>query len=360
MPSIYRNDRRARTRKRRPAIAWDCPKAIARAGKGQVFAALDLGTNNCRQLIARFDRGALCIVDSWSRITRLGEGLVETGALGDAAMERSIEALQICADRQKQFGVTASGIIATEACRRASNGDSFAERVRLETGLDLQIISSDREACYAVAGCESLMRDDVPDMLVFDIGGGSTELVHVNRNAAGDLAVRDVVSLPLGVVTMYETWGQSGSETAMMQAIQQDVATLLQQWPGHKELAVLAANDAIQLVGTSGTITTMAALSLGLERYQRQKVDGAVVSAEHIRAVAGSLARMTMDQRSNHDCIGAGRADLVLPGAAIVDAILDILPVREMTVADRGIREGILIELAKNLQQAGTIKPEPA
>lgn len=331
-------------RKPEPARApAPADRAEARSGaRPRHYAALDLGTNNCRLLIARPQGGGFAVVDAFSRIVRLGEGLGATGRLSDAAIARTLVALQICAEKLKRRNVLIARSVATEACRRAANGAEFIDRVYRETGIALDIISAEEEARLAVAGCHALLEPGDGPALVFDIGGGSTELVLVEGDGAG-VAVRDWHSAPWGVVSLTEAANvaNGGEPLAVYQAMREQVAAAFASFA-----ARLPRTDAPRrLLGTSGTVTTLASVHLGLSVYDRQAVDGLIVPAESMRNVSARLAAMTVPERARVPCIGQERADLVVAGCAILETILDIWPSARLGVADRGIREGILKRL---------------
>ena len=306
------------------------------------YAALDLGTNNCRLLIARPQGGGFAVVDAFSRIVRLGEGLGATGRLSDAAIGRTLAALQICADKLKRRNVLIARSVATEACRRAENGAEFIERVYAETGIALDIISAEEEARLAVAGCHALLEPGNGPAVVFDIGGGSTELVLVEGDGR-KVVVRDWHSAPWGVVSLTEaaTMVGGGEPLAVYHAMREQVAAAFAPFAARLPAGVTGR----RLLGTSGTVTTLASVHLGLSVYDRQAVDGLIVPAEAMREVSARLAGMTVPERARVPCIGNERADLVVAGCAILETILDIWPSARLGVADRGIREGILKRL---------------
>ncbi|MEP2829470.1 Ppx/GppA phosphatase family protein [Parvibaculum sp.] len=329
------------------------PRNSRRPAKGHsaqdhLYAALDLGTNNCRLLIARRSPEGFKVVDAYSRIVRLGEGLAHTGALGDAAMDRAIDALRICAEKMARRGVARSRTIATAACRTAENGSDFIERVKRETSLSLEIVSTEDEARLAVAGCSPLLDKNCTSALVFDIGGGSTELIWVRMDgrAGGGPAIADWISLPCGVVTLAERHG--GVEVPedvyarMVGEVSSQLAPFLERMK--PDVSGIAPAD-FHLLGTSGTVTTIAGVHLGLARYDRTRVDGIWISPEEVRNVTQSLLEMDYESRAAHPCVGQERADLVLAGCAIFEAIARAWPADRLRVADRGLREGILLSL---------------
>jgi len=315
------------------------------------LAAIDLGTNNCRLLIARPEGDHFVIVDAFSRIVRLGEGLTATGSLSDAAIDRTIAALSVCADKLRRRRVSLARSVATEACRQATNGAAFVARVREETGIMLDIISAREEARLAVLGCQSLLEPGDGPALVFDIGGGSTELVLLEGHA-GTLRIVDWLSAPFGVVSLAEAAaGHNDGPTERAAAYADMLGRMREAFAGFAQR--LPRGAGLRLLGTSGTVTTLASVHLGLARYDRQAVDGLIVPANAMRGIARRLSGMSMAERVRLPCIGDERADLVVAGCAILEAIMDIWPAERLGVADRGIREGILralLDAAANRQ----------
>jgi exopolyphosphatase / guanosine-5'-triphosphate,3'-diphosphate pyrophosphatase len=313
------------------------------------YAALDLGTNNCRLLVARPTTDAFRVVDSFSRIVRLGEGLSTSGRLSDMAMNRAIGALRICAGKLRQHGRIRSRLIATEACRAAGNGNDFLSRVRTATGLVLEIIDRETEARLAAHGCASLLDPEARGAILFDIGGGSSELAFLGRRAALDqgppsAAVQSWASLPVGVVTLAERYGGKDVTRASFAAMVGEVQPLVVEFAAR---AGVDSMDGMHLLGTSGTVTTMAGLHLDLPRYDRQRVDGLWFQASELDAVVERLLTTSYEERVLNACIGAERADLVLGGCAILEAIRRVFPCDRLRVADRGLREGMLVELMR-------------
>ena len=323
------------------------------------YAAIDLGTNNCRLLIARPSGDNFIVVDAFSRVVRLGEGLAQTGRLSQEAMDRAVAALQVCADKLKRRNVQLARSVATEACRRAANGMEFIERVRRETGIHFDVISAREEARLAVLGCHILLEPGQGPALIFDIGGGSTELVLI-ESGPGIPQIRDWISVPWGVVSLTETFGEEpGGEEhegpaarlaryeRMRGAVRDSFAAFagrvaLTREEGERQAE---ADGGLRLLGTSGTVTTLASLHLDLAQYDRQAVDGLIVPSVSMRDISARLSAMSPAQRRQLPCIGRERADLVVAGCAILEAILDLWPAQRLGVADRGIREGILRSL---------------
>jgi exopolyphosphatase/guanosine-5'-triphosphate,3'-diphosphate pyrophosphatase len=309
-----------------------------------VYAAVDLGTNNCRLLIARPTRRGFRVAGSFSRIVRLGEGLAETGRLSQRAMDRAVEALKICAGRMRSHDVQVSRNVATEACRRATNCGEFIARVAEETGLTFETITSEEEARLAVAGCRNLFRRGASRALVFDIGGGSTELIWVDRDDGGGYEIEDIVSLPYGVVTLSERCGGDVTPPVYEELVA-EVIERLTPFDARNRIGECIAADDLQVLGTSGTVTTLGAVHLGLKRYSRTRIDGLDVGFDSLVKTGRDLAAMDYRARVAVPCIGAERAELVVPGSAILEAIRNTWPVGEIRIADRGLREGMLLEL---------------
>ena len=313
----------------------------------QAYAALDLGTNNCRLLIARPSGENFTVIDAFSRVVRLGEGLAASGKLSDEAMERTVAALHVCAEKLRRRNVRLARSVATEACRRASNGEAFIKRVQRETGIMLDIISAQEEARLAVLGCHVLLEEGNGPAIIFDIGGGSTELVLVQP---GEKVPRilDWLSVPWGVVSLTDMVdGTDESEDARLDRYVQMRRTVGRSFAEFAERIRehTRAPDPIRLLGTSGTVTTLASLHLELPQYDRRAVDGLIVPSLAMRDISTRLSRMSAPERKRLPCIGDDRANLVIAGCAILESILDIWPAEQLGVADRGIREGILRSL---------------
>ena len=311
-----------------------------------VYAALDLGTNNCRLLIACPSGDSFRVVDSFSRIIRLGEGISVTGSISDAAIERAIAALSICRDKIAAKKAKRLRLIATEACRAASNADGFRDRVAAETGIRLEVIDRETEAALAVIGCSPLIDPNGRGAILFDIGGGSTELVRIERDRAQGNAeprTKAWMSIPLGVVTLAEHFGGKNVTQEIYGRMVEEVA---------RHVAPFAAEHGddiadMHLLGTSGTVTTLAGIHLNLARYDRRRVDGIWMDNDDISATVARLLGMSYEERANNNCISVDRADLVLAGCAILEAIRRAFPLPRLRVADRGLREGMLVEMMR-------------
>ena len=329
-----------------------------RAHARPVFAALDLGTNNCRLLIARpVAGGGFKVIDSFSRIVRLGEGVKADGVLSKAAMDRTIAALQVCAEKMKRWRVAHRRTVATAACRQAANSAEFVERVKRETGIQLDVIGAEEEAHLTVQSCAPLFDHSDEMTLVFDIGGGSTELVWIALEPTGTHRLVHWVSLPLGVVTLAESFGGREVSDETYAAMVAEVQARIDAAKLPAELSRRLAASRTHMMGTSGTVTILASLHLGLRRYERDKVDGLWLMPAQIEAVGAKLRAMQYDARAAHGCIGPERADLVIAGAAIFEAIWRHWPSPRLRVADRGLREGILVTLmADNIHHRSKVR----
>lgn len=320
------------------------------SGRNEAYAALDLGTNNCRLLIARPSGRDFTVIDAFSRVVKLGEDLATTGRLSDKAMDRAVGALTICAEKLRRRNVRLARSVATEACRRAENGADFIERVKRETGIVLDIITAEEEARLAVLGCHILLEQGEGPAVIFDIGGGSTELVLLEPVGPESRRVPRIIdwqSVPWGVVSLTDTVGRGEDSKAAREARYAEMRRLVSDSfaPFAARIAEASKSADIRLLGTSGTVTTLASLHLELPHYDRKAVDGLIVPSHAMRAISGDLSSKSPAERSEIPCIGQDRADLVVAGCAILESILDLWPADRLGVADRGIREGILRSL---------------
>lgn len=328
------------------AVVGDSVPGTAPSPLAGVYAALDLGTNNCRLLIACPTGDGFRVIDSFSRIIRLGEGISATGRISEAAIGRAIAALSICRDKMNSKNAQRLRLIATEACRAASNADSFRDQVESETGISLEVIDRETEATLAVIGCSPLLDPQGRGAILFDIGGGSSELVRIERDPEVPNAVPRIkawMSIPLGVVTLAEHFGGKNvtaeSYALMVEEVDKHIAAFAAQNGG--DLA------GFHLLGTSGTVTTLAGVHLHLARYDRRRIDGIWMNNAELTATIARLLGMSYQERAANQCIGIERADLVLAGCAILDAIRKAFPLPRLRVADRGLREGMLVEMMR-------------
>lgn len=368
---------KARRAKRQATRAKGDQDAGKRAGgkSGATYAALDLGSNNCRLLVARKRSGGFEVVDSFSRIVRLAEGVSRTGELSPAAMERAIQALQACAAKLKREDLKQVRCVATHACRSAANGKAFVKRARAETGLDLQIISPREEAILAAYGCADLFDREADRALVVDIGGGSTEVSLVDlerwraRNFKGKPLVIGWTSMPYGVVSSSEAGAAAhGDSEVWRHELAGVVAKRTGEFAAGQPAFSSDSGGAWQLVGTSGALTSIAAVHLNLPRYNRAIVDGLWMDARGVDEAVARICAMSEAERAAHPCIGPDRGELLVAGCAILAGLRRTWPLERIRVADRGLREGLLVSMlhggrrrgGRNRRRAGGSGPAPA
>jgi exopolyphosphatase/guanosine-5'-triphosphate,3'-diphosphate pyrophosphatase len=314
---------------------------------GPTYAALDLGTNNCRLLVARATRDSFRVIDAFSRIIRLGEGVSASGRLSEAAIGRAVEALRVCRAKMHNRGVTRARLIATEACRAAQNGVDFLERVRSDVGIELEIVDRETEALLAATGCTPLVDPAAKGVILFDIGGGSSELVRLGpsvptRHGPPHPEIEGWTSIPIGVVTLAERHGGLTVTREVFERMVAEVAAFVDRFAADH-----GGTDSLHLLGTSGTVTTIAGVYLDLPRYERRRVDGCWMTEGQVSDVVERLLAMNYEGRVANPCIGAERADLVLAGCAILEAIRRAFPCERLRVADRGLREGMLVQMMR-------------
>jgi exopolyphosphatase/guanosine-5'-triphosphate,3'-diphosphate pyrophosphatase len=332
---------------RHPRYDAGGPRGGGGGPSGPTYAALDLGTNNCRLLVARATRDGFRVVDAFSRIIRLGEGITSSGRLSEAAIVRAVEALRVCRAKMKNRGVSRARLIATEACRAAGNGLDFLERVRNEVGIDLEIVDRETEARLAATGCTPLVDPAAEGVILFDIGGGSSELVRLGRCAPTRYGpphpeIKAWVSIPIGVVTLAERHGGVTVSRETFETMIAEVAEHVDRFAAEQ-----GGIEGLHMLGTSGTVTTIAGVYLDLPRYERRRVDGCWMTEGQVSSVVERLLTMTYEGRVANPCIGAERADLVLAGCAILEAIRRAFPCERLRVADRGLREGMLVQMMR-------------
>lgn len=362
------------------ALAPTRPSYKPAQAEPELFAALDLGTNSCRMLIATPEAGHFRVVDAFAKSVRLGSGLERTGHLSRGSISRTLSALEICAEKLRRYQVGTMRLVATEACRRARNGNHFLAMVARETGLSLEVIRPEEEARLAVISCAPLVSAEASQVLVFDIGGGSTELVWIDLaevppearaqailnlqvtgggNPPGGARIVDFISVPLGVATLHDRYADVEDDSARF---------ALMSWFFEEQITgfkpyfqALSETDAasFQMIGTSGTVTTVGAAHLGLKRYDRRKVDGMHLTSRAIDEVISRFLRLGPEGRRNDIGLGRDRSELIMSGAAILQTLLRIWPTESMRVADRGLREGMLFAMmsAKGAFDAG-MRPE--
>lgn len=314
--------------------------------KRENYAAIDLGTNSCRLVIATPTPSSFHIVETFSKITRLGEGIINDNELSHNAIRRTVNALRVCAGVLEEYApIVKSRFVATAACRRAKNCKYFLDLVKKETGLNIEIISSQEEARLAVVGCVPLLPRHIKRALVFDIGGGSTEVSLARMTSSGKAIIEGYVSLPYGVVTVSEAFPNHEMTDLAYDTIIERTHKILAEFEEKHHIAEAIANQEIQILGTSGTVTVLGAVHLNLPRYNRSVVDGLTLSRQDLMRTISKIKRMGDEGRKKHACIGAQKADLTIAGCAIIEGLVSFWNMSEVTIADRGIREGILLDL---------------
>ena len=344
MPEAHTSSRNTQSNQNRAPHKRN-KQSANRSSRSPIYGALDLGTNNCRLLLASRARQGFRILDAFSRIVRLGEGVNKSGVMTDEAMDRTIEALKVCAEKIKRRGVTHMRSVATEACRLAENSNEFVNRVWDETGIAIDVITAEEEARLAVIGCQGVFDKAAKKVIVFDIGGGSTEITAIERVEGGKYRLIDWASIPFGVVRLSESIEGGARNMDDYKNVISDINAHLGEFS--KDLGLSKDIDAghVQLVGSSGTVTTLAAIHIGLDVYDRKQVDGLSLNSNDIRDLSRDIAKMDYQERINVGCIGEERADLVVGGCAIFEGLLSLWPTEKVYIADRGIREGVLRSL---------------
>lgn len=315
----------------------------------KTYAAIDLGTNSCRLVIASPTPTSFRLIESFSRITRLGEGIIKDNTLSKDAIKRTIKALKICSGIINEYApIYSSRFVATAACRRANNCKEFLNSVKQQTGLNIEIISSQEEARLAVVGCVPLLNRSLKRVLVFDIGGGSTEISLARVTSSGKTFIEGYVSLPYGVVTVSEAFPNKDMTNLAYDTIVERTGQLLEAFENKHHIFEAIKNQEIQIIGTSGTVTVLGAVQLNLPRYNRSAVDGLSISRQDLEHSITKIRNLGVEGRKKHPCIGPLKADLTIAGCAIIEGICSFWPVSEITVADRGIREGMLLDMMHN------------
>lgn len=332
---------------------------LSPSGDGQLpnYAAIDLGTNCCRLVIATPTPSSFRIVETFSKITRLGEGIIKNNELSRAAIRRTVAALKVCSGVLEEYApIVRSRYVATAACRRALNCDQFLDAVKKETGLNIEIISPQEEARLAVVGCIPLLARNIRRVLVFDIGGGSTEISLARTTNSGNTFIEGCISLPYGVVTVSEAFPQQEMTDLAYDTVIERTQKILEEFEAKYQIREAIANQEIQIIGTSGTVTFLGAMHLNLPRYNRSAVDGISISKPDIYRAINKIRRLGDEGRKKHPCIGAQKADLLMAGCAIIEGLCSFWPIAEITVADRGIREGILLDMMHARKKHGNKK----
>ncbi len=310
------------------------------------YAAIDLGTNSCRLVIAQPTPSSFHVVETYSKITRLGEGIINENLLSRPAIRRTIAALKVCRAIIEEYApIVRMRFVATAACRRALNCRDFENAVKKETGLNMEVISSREEARLAVVGCMPLLNRMIKRALVFDIGGGSTEISLARVTETGKTFIEGFVSLPYGVVTISEAFPGKDMTNLAYDTVVERTQKILQEFEEKHNISEAIKNQEIQVIGTSGTVTVLGAVHLNLPRYNRAAVDGIAMSGAEIDKVVKKIKNMGYEGRCKHSCIGKLKADLTMAGCTIIESLCSFWPISEITIADRGIREGMLLDM---------------
>lgn len=310
------------------------------------YAAIDLGTNSCRLVVATPTTTSFRVIETFSKVVRLVEGIIKDNQLSTQAMRRALNALKVCRGVINEYSpITASRFVATAACRRAKNVAQFVELVKREANIELEVISSKEEARLSVVGCLPLLNRNIKRVLVFDIGGGSTQISLARVTDYGKTFIEGFVSLPYGVVTVSEAFAGHEMSTLEYSTVVDRTQAILQEFEDKHHINEAIANQEIQVIGTSGTVTVIGAVHLKLPRYNRSAVDGIAISSPDVTATVNKIKTMGAEGRCKHPCIGQSKSDLTLAGCAIIEALTTFWPISEITVADRGIREGILLDM---------------
>ena len=325
----------------------------SRRHKPPLYAAVDLGTNNCRLLVAKPAGDHFYVVDSHSQIVRLGEGLSATGRLSDASMDRTFDALGTIRGKLKQLGVRHVRCIATEACRKAENGADFIRAVQDRTKLSFKIVSAKEEARLAAIGCHDLLEPDADLVMVLDIGGGSTEVAFIDLSNQSARDIKTLVntmpitawrSFPLGVVTLTESFEQT-AQNVRFDAMREQAHLTFSAWIKGRQFAERLASGRAYMIGTSGTVTCLAGIRLGLQKYRRDRVDGQWLTQTQAQETISDFTSATPETRAQIPTVGTDRAELMLAGCAILEAAFSTWPSERLRVADRGLREGLLLSM---------------
>jgi len=346
-----------RTESRRKSGRFPFVRRQSTLQSGVVIAAIDLGTTSCRLLVARPEGTNFRVIDSFSRVVRLGEGIQANNHLQPGAIARTLDALKICRDKISKNNVSKMRAVTTEACRRADNSAELLDRARIDLGIDIEVINPLEEARLALSGCAAVLDPDIPYAVAFDIGGGSTEIIWLRllpspknrRSRIPIVEVIDCTSLPFGVVTLSEIYGTHFTDFGIYQDLRNKVASEVKRFTEKNNIDTYIQKEQVQMAGTSGTITTIGAIHLNLPKYDRRFIDGLFLQLTDIHQVSESLLAMTHLERAQSACIGPGRADLVVMGTAILEGICDVWALPRLRVADRGVREGILMDLLEEL-----------
>jgi exopolyphosphatase/guanosine-5'-triphosphate,3'-diphosphate pyrophosphatase len=303
-----------------------------------IFAVVDVGSNTLRLLVSDVSgRGARPL--RYERvITRLGAGLGESGLLGEKASENSLAALSRFAEIIRQSGTERTWCVGTSALREARNARDFVERARREAGLEVEIVDGEREARLTARGVLSAI-DGPREYLIMDIGGGSTEFIYSTDEPSGARHL----TVPVGVVKMVEAHMHADpptdEELAALREAARGVSDVLKDEFGGR------AKDGARLVGTAGTATTLAAIDLGLERFDAGRVHNHIIPLARLEEMASSLCSMPASERAGVKGLEPQRADLIIPGIILTISVMTAFSFPEILISSAGLLEGMAEEL---------------
>lgn len=303
-------------------------------------SAIDVGSNTLRLLIGDIRDNMVSRIHSDRAITRLAQGMSDSGVLGEENMRRSVSILRTFADIMSRYEITRAKAVGTSALREAENSREFLEKALRDSGIQIEVISGLREAELTAKGILMGIEDTVRSLII-DIGGGSTEwIIPGTQDSRG---TPECGSLPLGVVTLLERFISTdpplpGEIAALTSGIDAELLQLKRELSGHFPASTT-------FVGTGGTITTLAALDLGLEEYDHEKVHLHVIPFENLSRLKNTFLSLPLGRREHIAGLERERADLIIPGILLTIRFMEIFGFRTVTVSDYGLLEGLLKEM---------------
>ena len=300
------------------------------------FAAIDLGSTNCRLVIVDIIEDKYKIICSFSEILNLGRNLSFSNEFNDEIIEKTIEIFKIISQKLKYYNVLSYRCVATEACRQSINSDELVKRIHERTNIEIEIIPSKEEARLCLKSCLNHNVNLNDFNLVFDIGGGSTEIIifdsiYSNKDF-------DFLSIPIGVINFSEKVSLFKTEKVLGQLEKQ-----MMFFSKKKKIH----NEPISIIGSCGTVTTLCAIHLKLNYYQKSLVDNTLLEIEDLKQTCNFVKRLSSEEKEKHPCIGPQRINLLDNGILILEKILESWPVKRILVSDRGLREGIILDQIK-------------
>lgn len=320
----------------------DAEKKAVRDAK-KYFAAIDLGSRNCRTIVGcQSKAGAFEYIETYSKSVSLADGVAASKKLSRKSMDRTIEALAFCSKVLSRYAGLTYLAVATDAMRRAENASVFIKRVKRELGLIISIITPQEEAYYAALGCIEVLSLETEIFVVFDIGGGSSEIALCRQKSDKDIELIDSLSIPYGVINLLESKDHltfSGYSNLV-----QKISDLSRDFLNQYATTLDFVNN-FQCIGTSGTTTTVAALNMNLRFYDREKINDSILQFSEILKTVHYVQSLSEDERKLHPYISQSNEDLVLGGLTILEGIVRGLPASTITVTDRGVRDGVVYAL---------------